>query len=650
MPRWKSLPEDLDPQVKEFASQLRRLVDRGGLSVAALADRTGYSRTSWERYLNGRLLAPKGAVVALAEVTDTNPVHLTTMWELAERAWSRAELRHDRTMEAIRIAQARAALGEFGAPTPGTEGDGTLPDGRQSNGRPTNGPQGAGPQSKGAQVGGSSKGAPSGGTDANGTHAGGSTARGTDVNGTTARGTDANGAEASGTTMNGAEAKGATANGVEAHGQTRNGKTDNGRTNGGQANGGRANGGKVRVPRWGSAQTPGGLLAGIAGPAGVSPTVPPQPTASDADARERGAGEREGREREARAQGPRATAPASGSRTGAGGDARTAPGAAPATGSRAGCAATSVVKPPAGAHGTHGDADNDAVADLDSDSDSESVSGSGSGADSGSAAGPAARPAPKVNSWGVAGYRGPAPMGGKRESGGAATAPGVEPPQPPAVPAPTPGTTAAAVPAAATAVVPGTGTAATPGTGTGVPPTAGPAPAPAPAPAPSGMFRRQLAMFFAGMAVTLLVIGVVFYFTGGFGGTRTGGAAASPSPSATTGPSLPPGVKCAGDGCTGKDAEAMGCSGERGTTDRSVTVGTTLVEVRYSKTCGAAWGRITQASQGDEVKVTVGTRTRSDTLATPGDTIAYTPMLPVKDAAQATVCVTLATGQQGCTR
>ncbi|MDQ0775006.1 transcriptional regulator with XRE-family HTH domain [Streptomyces aurantiacus] len=121
MPRWRDLPDELDPQVREFASQLRRLVDRGGLSIAAVADRTGYSKTSWERYLNGRLLAPKGAIVALAEVTGTNPVHLTTMWELAERAWSRSEMRHDMTMEAIRISQARAALGEFG-PTPAKGG------------------------------------------------------------------------------------------------------------------------------------------------------------------------------------------------------------------------------------------------------------------------------------------------------------------------------------------------------------------------------------------------------------------------------------------------------------------------------------------------------------------------------------------------
>ncbi|MFE0374346.1 helix-turn-helix domain-containing protein [Streptomyces inhibens] len=113
MPRWKALPEELDPQVREFAGQLRRLVDRNGLSVATVADRTGYSKTSWERYFNGRLLPPQRAVIALAEATGTHPGHLTTLWELAERAWSRSEMRHDVTMEAIRVAQARAALGEF---------------------------------------------------------------------------------------------------------------------------------------------------------------------------------------------------------------------------------------------------------------------------------------------------------------------------------------------------------------------------------------------------------------------------------------------------------------------------------------------------------------------------------------------------------
>ncbi|MFF3321449.1 DUF2690 domain-containing protein [Streptomyces sp. NPDC002889] len=121
MPRWKELPEGLDPEVREFTGQLRGVVDRSGLSIAAVSDRTGYSKTSWERYLNGRLLAPKGAIVALAEVTGIDTGHVITMWELAERAWSRSEMRHDMTMEAIRISQARAALGEFG---PGADGPG----------------------------------------------------------------------------------------------------------------------------------------------------------------------------------------------------------------------------------------------------------------------------------------------------------------------------------------------------------------------------------------------------------------------------------------------------------------------------------------------------------------------------------------------
>ncbi|MEU7131893.1 DUF2690 domain-containing protein [Streptomyces sp. NPDC046261] len=123
MPRWRALPDELDPQVREFAEQLRRLVERSGLSIAAVADRTGYSKTSWERYLNGRLLPPRGAAEALAEATGTDVGHLGTMWELAERAWSRSELRHDVTMEAVRVAEARAALGEFGPP-PGRRGGG----------------------------------------------------------------------------------------------------------------------------------------------------------------------------------------------------------------------------------------------------------------------------------------------------------------------------------------------------------------------------------------------------------------------------------------------------------------------------------------------------------------------------------------------
>ncbi|WP_427920440.1 DUF2690 domain-containing protein [Streptomyces sp. cg40] len=403
------MPDELDPQVKEFAGQLRRLVDRSGLSVAAVADRTGYSKTSWDRYLNGRLLAPKGAIVALAEVTGTHPVHLTTMWELAERAWSRSEMRHDMTMEAMRISQARAALGEFGAP----------PASAQS-----------------------------------------------------------------------------------------------GKAQSGKAEGGKAEGGKAARKGGSATATPG-----IAGPAGVSPTVPPQPAAPEPDVRE---------------------------------------GA-----SQVG------------------------------------------------------------NSWGLAGYSGSA--SGAGQSGGAGGF--------------------AAGPAAAR-----------PGAGRGpeTPVPHGELPrAPRPGP-PDGLAgaRRRLLMFVAGVVGVLVVIAAVFLFTNkGDGDKKTSATHTSASPSVSTNPDLPAGVKCAGAGCTGKDAEAMGCTTDAGaaTTAKTATVGTTVVEVRYSKTCGAAWGRITAGVPGDSVQVSAGTTKESDGITAAGDTIAYTPMVAVKDAGEAKACVTLASGQKGCT-
>ncbi|WP_142268013.1 XRE family transcriptional regulator [Streptomyces sp. NBC_00080] len=317
------MPGELDPQVREFAEQLRRVVDRTGLSVAAVADRTGYSKTSWERYLNGRLLAPKGAIVALAEVTGTPPIHLTTMWELAERAWSRSEARHDRTMEAVRISQARAAPGEFGP----------APDVREF---------------------------------------------------------------------------------------------DAGRM---------------------------ALTPGVAGPAGVSPTMPVS--------------------RETRSS-----------------------------------------------------------------------------------------------------------------AGGA----------------------------------------------------------------PGGSGPRRTTLFLAGVVGVVTIAVGAFLLTDGGDPQQAVGTTGSPSPaSAAPSTALPSGVLCAGADCTGRDAEEMGCSGDLVTTAKSATVGTTLVEVRYSRTCGAAWGRITGAAQGDEVRVTVGPVRQTGAVKVVGDAIAYTPMVAVRSAAEATACAVLASGQQGCT-
>ncbi|MEV5548995.1 DUF2690 domain-containing protein [Streptomyces sp. NPDC052309] len=421
------MPDELDPQIREFVGQLRRLVDRSDLSIAAVADATGYSKTSWERYLNGRLLAPKGAIVALAEVTGTNPVHLTTMWELAERAWSRSEMRHDMTMEAIRISQARAALGELGTP-------------------PANSRSGKG------------------------------------------------------------------------------GKTG---SKGGSAT----------------------ISPGVAGPAGVSPTLPPvvpaQPTAADS-----------------------------------------------------------------------------------ADSAGRAVRGGGSSAPSAGAS--------DGNSWGLAGYRGPSPSGGRRAGAagvGAGTAGlggggGARVAHDAGVPA------ASAVPLGADA-----------GGAYGEPPRAGNR-----SRGSSGGGRR-MTTFVAGVVGVLVVVAGAFFLLNDGGEKENEGGKASPSPTVSTNPELPPGVKCSGDLCTGKDAEIMGCGGDLVTTASTATVGTAVVEVRYSKTCGTAWGRVTQAGQGDEVQVSAdGKNRQTGSITAAGDTVAYTPMVAVKNAAEAKACVTLASGQKGCTQ
>ncbi|MBZ3907511.1 MULTISPECIES: helix-turn-helix domain-containing protein [Streptomyces] len=449
MPRWRALPDELDPQVREFAGQLRRLVDRSGLSIAAVADRTGYSKTSWERYLNGRLLAPKGAIVALAEVTGTDPVHLTTMWELAERAWSRSEMRHDMTMEAIRISQARAALGETG-------GQATVKGGGR----------------------------------------------------------------------NGRAGRSATA-------------------------------------------TPG-----VAGPAGVSPTVPPQPRSSGGDRN---------------------------SRPPYGGSSTAVPGTAPPSASSSSSSSSTSAPPYGGGTGAVAGGAPRVSWGAKPPQSASSPSASFPSAAPSSPSVPSSSPA-SVSTSSSGGAQGP---GGAQGSGGV--------PAPSGVFGPPPG-------------------------GGGRPDDGDSRP------------KRRVTMFLAGAVGALVVIAAAFLLTDGGGKGQAGDKpSVSPSTSIGTDPDLPAGVKCSGEGCEGKDPETMGCIGNLVRTTDEATIGTTRVEVRYSKTCQAAWARITGAAQGDEVQVTVGTKKQTAAIEAAGDNIAYTQMVAVKDAGEATACATLASGQKGCT-
>ncbi|WP_149551739.1 peptidoglycan-binding protein [Streptomyces marokkonensis] len=86
MSRWKELPAELDPRVRRLVVCLRRAKDHSGLSMRQLAAKTGYSASSWERYLGGRSLPPREAVEALASVTGEDPVRLLALRDVAAAA------------------------------------------------------------------------------------------------------------------------------------------------------------------------------------------------------------------------------------------------------------------------------------------------------------------------------------------------------------------------------------------------------------------------------------------------------------------------------------------------------------------------------------------------------------------------------------
>jgi transcriptional regulator with XRE-family HTH domain len=85
--RWKALPDGLDPAVVRLIVELRRIKDASRLSMAQLADRTGYSESSWERYLNGRAMPPREAVDAVLVLGHADAMAVTVLRDVADQAW-----------------------------------------------------------------------------------------------------------------------------------------------------------------------------------------------------------------------------------------------------------------------------------------------------------------------------------------------------------------------------------------------------------------------------------------------------------------------------------------------------------------------------------------------------------------------------------
>ncbi|MFD4558304.1 DUF2690 domain-containing protein [Streptomyces sp. NPDC058469] len=77
------LPGPYDDAGRLLTERLRLLKQRTGLSLAALASVTPFSKSTWHRYLNGDQLPPRAAVEALARLAHTDPGALLSLWDAA---------------------------------------------------------------------------------------------------------------------------------------------------------------------------------------------------------------------------------------------------------------------------------------------------------------------------------------------------------------------------------------------------------------------------------------------------------------------------------------------------------------------------------------------------------------------------------------
>ncbi|MCE0444784.1 helix-turn-helix domain-containing protein [Streptomyces tricolor] len=103
---WKPLPAALSPESVRFVTRLRELKDQAGVSLAVLARQTAYSKSSWERCLNGSALPPRQAVEALCRFLGQPAGPVLALWELADLTWT-APPPHQRDTDAHRTPGAR---------------------------------------------------------------------------------------------------------------------------------------------------------------------------------------------------------------------------------------------------------------------------------------------------------------------------------------------------------------------------------------------------------------------------------------------------------------------------------------------------------------------------------------------------------------
>ncbi|WP_333775725.1 helix-turn-helix domain-containing protein [Streptomyces sp. IBSBF 3136] len=77
-------PEGSATPDESLTARLRELKDGTGLSLAALAARTPYSKSAWHRYLTGAKRPPRPAAEALSRLAGVDPAPVLALWEAAE--------------------------------------------------------------------------------------------------------------------------------------------------------------------------------------------------------------------------------------------------------------------------------------------------------------------------------------------------------------------------------------------------------------------------------------------------------------------------------------------------------------------------------------------------------------------------------------
>ena len=85
-PVWRPLPDELPLPARLLVEQLRELKDAHGLSLADIAAATHYSRASWERWLNGKRLVTRSALLGFISVVGADEALLLELLSQAAKS------------------------------------------------------------------------------------------------------------------------------------------------------------------------------------------------------------------------------------------------------------------------------------------------------------------------------------------------------------------------------------------------------------------------------------------------------------------------------------------------------------------------------------------------------------------------------------